>query len=610
MALNFLTFLDENIVVFDGAMGTQLYAKGIYINRCFDELNISNPELIKEIHREYIQVDVDAIETNTFGANRIKLGKSGYEKMVREINYRGAKIAREEAGQRIFVAGSIGPLGIRIEPWGPTSFSEAREMFREQAEGLLEGGVDLFILETFYDLNELHQAVLAVKEICDLPAIAQMTLEDDGNSLEGVAPEDFTVRIDGWGVDIIGVNCSVGPEVMLKAIEKMAHATKAKLTAQPNAGKPSNIEGRNLYLCSPEYMAEYAKRFIMNGVKVVGGCCGTTPLHIKAIRKAVKALQPVKRKIKVIPAIKEKKISVESIPREQKSELSKKMSEKKFVTIVEVVPPRGCDPYKEMEGARSLKEAGVDAVNIPDGPRASAKMSPQSLAYIFEREIGIETILHYCCRDRNLLAMQSDLLGVYALGLKNLLIITGDPPKLGDYPDATAVFDVDSIGLTNMVTRLNHGMDLGGTSIGKPTGFYIGVGVNPGAINQEQEISRFEWKVDAGAEFAITQPVFDVEILKSFIKKIEHVKIPIIAGIWPLTSLRNAEFMNNEVPGAHVPEEIMNRIRKASNSEKAKEEGISIAQESLIALKSIAEGIQVSAPFGRYDSALKVLQVL
>jgi homocysteine S-methyltransferase len=608
MPTDLMDYLRENVVVFDGAMGTQLYSKGVYINRCFDELNISNPEMVREVHQDYIRVGVDAIETNTFGANRIKLGRSGFGNLVRDINYQGARIAKEEAGKNIFVAGSIGPLGIRIEPWGPTSFEEARRMFQEQAEALLEGGVDLFILETFYDLNELHQAVLAVKEICDYPIIAQMTLEDDGNSLEGVAPEDFTAEIDGWGVPVIGVNCSVGPEVTLKAIEKMARVTQAKLSAQPNAGKPSNIEGRNLYLCSPEYIAEYAKRFIMNGVKIVGGCCGTTPSHIKAIKKAVKALQPIKRKLDVIPPVKEKKIAVEVIPREKKSGFSAKISEKKFVTIVEVVPPRGCDPAKEIEGARILKEAGVDALNIPDGPRASAKMSPQSLAQLFEREIGIESILHYCCRDRNLLAMQSDLLGVYALGLKNLLIITGDPPKLGDYPDATAVFDVDSIGLTNMISRLNQGRDLGGTPIGKPTGFYIGVGVNPGAINLNQEIRRFEWKVDAGAEFAVTQPVFDIEMLKSFLEKIKHVRIPIIAGIWPLASLRNAEFMNNEVPGAHVPEEILERMRKANTSEKARKEGITIASECALAIKDLVEGLQISAPFGRFDSALEVLK--
>lgn len=608
MRQDLMDYLEEKVMVFDGAMGTQLYSKGIFINRCFDELNISNPEIVRDVHQEYIKVGVDAIETNTFGANRIKLSRSGLRNLVRDINYQGAVIAKEEARKNIFVAGSIGPLGIRIEPWGPTSFDEAREIFQEQAEALLEGGVDLFILETFYDLNELHQAVLAVKEICDRPIIAQMTLEDDGNSLEGVAPEDFTAEIDSWGVQVIGVNCSVGPEVTLKAIEKMAQVTKAKLSAQPNAGKPSNIEGRNLYLCSPEYMAEYAKRFIMNGVKVVGGCCGTTPLHIKAIMKAVKALQTIKRKIEVIPSEKEREPSVAIIPREKKSALSAKISEKRFVTIVEVVPPRGCDPVKEMEGARILKKTGVDALNIPDGPRASAKMSPQSLAQLFEREVGIETILHYCCRDRNLLAMQSDLLGVYALGLKNLLIITGDPPKLGDYPDATAVFDVDSIGLTNMVSRLNQGKDLGGTPIGKPTGFYTGVGVNPGAINLKQEISRFEWKVDAGAEFAITQPVFDVEMLKSFLKKIAHVRIPIIAGIWPLASLRNAEFMNNEVPGAHVPEEIMARMRQADTSERARKEGIAIARECALAIRDLVEGIQVSAPFGRFDSAIEVLK--
>ncbi|MEW5806474.1 MAG: bifunctional homocysteine S-methyltransferase/methylenetetrahydrofolate reductase [Acidobacteriota bacterium] len=610
MRPNFRDFLEENVIVFDGAMGTQLYAKGIYINKCFDELNVSAPDLVREVHREYIKVGVDVIETNTFGANRVKLGKHGLEKYVTRINYEGVQIARKEGGEEIFVAGSIGPLGIRIEPWGPTSFDEAREFFREQAEGLLQGGVDLFVIETFYDLEELHQAILAVKDLCDLPIIAQMTLEDDGNSLEGVPPEEFTMVIDGWGVDAVGVNCSVGPQVMLQAIEKMCKVTATKLSAQPNAGKPRNVEGRNIYLCSPEYMAEYAKRFILNGVKVVGGCCGTTPQHIAAIRRAVKAVQPTRRKTVAIPAAIEKKMDVEVIAKEKKSELARKITEKIFVKAVEIVPPRGCDTRKAVEGAVYLKESGVDAINIPDGPRASARMSPLSVAYIIEGEVGIETILHYCCRDRNLLGMQSDLLGAYSMGIRNLLIITGDPPKLGTYPDATAVFDVDSIGLTNMVYRLNHGLDLGGNPIGKPTGFHIGVGVNPGAIDLKKEISRLEWKVGAGAEFAITQPVFDVEMLKSFLHMISHVRIPILAGIWPLTSLRNAEFMNNEVPGTQVPHEIMERMRKAGSSEAARREGIAIAQECLLAIRNIVEGVQVSTPAERYETAVEVLSAL
>ncbi|HEV8132008.1 MAG TPA: bifunctional homocysteine S-methyltransferase/methylenetetrahydrofolate reductase [Acidobacteriota bacterium] len=603
--------VQERVLVCDGAMGTILYSKGFYINRCFDELNLSHSGTVKEIHREYLKAGAEILETNTFGANRIKLEGHAYGKDLLEINRSGVKLAQEaiqETGSDgVWIAGSIGPLGIRIEPWGAFSLEEAREVFREQAEALADAGVDCLILETFSDLNEMHQAILGARVAADLPIIAQMTLEDDGNSLFGTSPEVFTARLDEWGADIIGVNCSVGPQVMLSALECMAKATSKKLSAQPNAGVPRSVEGRNIYLCSPEYMAKYAKRFIHAGAKIVGGCCGTTPEHIRAIRKAVQSVSPAARKV-VAVAVVEKKPAVPPVPVGQKSQLARKISRGEFIVTVELTPPRGCDTQKAIENASFLQERGIDAINVPDGPRASARLSAQYLAIILQQEAGIETILHYCCRDRNLLGMQSDLLGAYAIGVKNILAITGDPPKLGDYPDATAVFDVDSIGLTNILTNLNKGFDVGGNSIGKPTAFYIGVGANPTALNLDLELKRLQYKVEAGAEFAITQPVFDVEKLLQFLERIEPFRIPVIAGLWPLVSYRNAEFMNNEVPGVTVPSEIMERMRKAGSGEKAQQEGITIAREALRRIRPYVVGVQISAPFGRVDSVMEVLK--
>lgn len=605
--------MHEKVLLCDGAMGTMLYNKGIYLNLCFDELNLANPEIVKEVHREYLQNGVDIIETNTFGANRYKLKKFGLEDKVSEINRAGARIAREAAGKEIFVAGSIGPLGLKIEPWGPTAVEEAETAFLEQAQALVEGGVDFIIFETFSDINEIHQAIKAIQKLGqDIEFIAEMTIEESGNSLYGTTPVVFTKKLEEWRAPVIGVNCSVGPAHMLQCIEKMAQATDRPLSAMPNAGVPREVEGRNIYLCSPEYMAEYAKRFILNGVKVVGGCCGTTPAHIKAMRGAIRALQPPQRKIiqAALPA--EEKEQVKTVRRSDKSRMARKLEDKEFVVSVEIVPPRGFDVSPTVKAARMLERRGVDCINIPDGPRASARMSPMALAVIISSKTEIEPILHYTCRDRNLLGMQSDLLGMYAQKIRNILIITGDPPKLGDYPDATAVFDVDSIGLVNVVSRLNRGIDIGGKRISAPTGFHIGVGVNPGAFNLDYEISRFGWKVEAGAEFAITQPVFDVGILENFLKRIEHRRIPILAGIWPLSSLRNAEFMHNEVPGASVPQKIMDRMRAAQEvgAEAARKEGLAIAKETVTAIKNIVQGIQISPPFGKHEIALEVLEAL
>ncbi len=607
---------NDRVYVFDGAVGTRLYDKGVYINRSYDELNLVAPDLVREVHEEYIKAGADIIETNSFGATRHKLQPYGLENKLREINIASARIAREAAGDKIFVAGAIGPLGLRIEPFGPTSFDEACEMFREQAEALLEGGVDLFILETFSELPVIEQAIRAVRELSDLPIIAQMTIQIDGNTTFGTTPEAFTVSLDELGVDVIGLNCGMGPNHVLTALDKMRPLTTKKLSAQPNAGLPRDVQGRQFYMGSPEYMAEFSRRFVQSGAKFVGGCCGTTPTHIKLIAEAIRSVSPRqsisearKQSAKVFEL---KPADIQVVPAEDRSKWGRKIALGEFVTSVEVLPPKGCDADKTLDSIRLLKEAGVDGVNIPDGPRAQTRMSAQATAVLVERDIGIEAVLHYCCRDRNLLGMMSDLLGAAALGLHNLLIITGDPPKMGPYPDATAVFDIDAIGLTNMVNKLNHGLDIGNNPIGKPTAFSIGVGVNPGAVNLEEEIRRFEWKVEAGAEYAITQPVFDTEQLRTFLDKIAHVKIPIVAGIWPLVSFRNAEFLHNEVPGVNVTPEILDRMRIASDKgkEEAREEGIAIARESLLEVRDVIQGVQVSAPFGNVKYALQVFDVL
>ncbi|HKP87264.1 MAG TPA: bifunctional homocysteine S-methyltransferase/methylenetetrahydrofolate reductase [Blastocatellia bacterium] len=600
---------DERVYVFDGAMGTMLYSRGVYINRCYDELNLINPELVLAVQREYVKAGADIIEANTYGANRVKLSGYGLEDKMHGINYSGARIAREAAGDRAFVAGAIGPLGIRIEPYGPTSIEEARAIFREQAEALLEGGVDLFVLETFSDVAEIHQALTAIRSACDLPVVAQMTIQNDGNTSYGTSPEIFTKRLDEWGADVIGLNCSIGPHAMLEVIEKMRAVTKHKLSAQPNAGLPRQVDGRMFYMASPDYMAKYAKRLIQAGVKFIGGCCGTTPKHIKEIANAAAALSPGRSTVRVFVS-EDTPRNVEVTVRENKSRFARKICAGEFVTSVEIVPPKGCDPSKMLEGVRLLKEAGVDAVNVPDGPRAQSRMGVLAVSTLIEQQVGIETVVHYCCRDRNLLGMTSDLLGAAGLGLRNFLIITGDPPKMGPYPEATAVFDIDSIGLVNMVNRLNHGLDIGGNPIGTPTSFYIGVGVNPCAVDMDYELRRFEYKVEAGAEYAITQPTFDANQLRSFLKRIEHCRIPVIAGIWPLVSYRNAEFLANEVPGVVVPESVLNRMQRITDKDAAREEGLAIARETLLEVSDIVQGVQVSAPFGKVQYALDVFSVL
>jgi homocysteine S-methyltransferase len=612
---SFLEAIEQRVLVCDGAMGTMLYAKGIFLNRSFDELNVTRPELVGEVHHAYVRAGADVIETNTFGANRIKLGAFGLADEVAAINLQGARIARQSGRDGVYVAGAIGPLGIRIEPWGKTGVDEAEEFFREQARALLEGGVDLFVLETFRDNNEIGAAIRAVRSLCDLPIVAQVTTEDDGNSLDGAAPEAFVPVLERLGAQVVGLNCSVGPAAMLETIERMAHVATVKLSAQPNAGRPREIEGRNIYLCSPEYMASYARRFINNGVRLVGGCCGTTPEHIREIKIAVRALDsggasvtsrrsgPGRGPAAATPL-------VEPIPRGEKSRMANGLTRGAFVVSVELVPPRGFRADALVERARQLRIHGVDLVNIPDGPRATARMSALSAAVLVQQQAGVETILHFACRDRNLLGMQSDLLGAHSMGVRNVLLITGDPPQIGDYPDATAVGDVDSIGLTNMVTHLNRGSDVGGQGIGAPTAFHVGVAVNPAALDPDEELRRFEYKVKAGAEFAITQLVFDAAELARFLRRIDSFRIPVVAAIAPLESLRHTEFMANEIPGVRVPDSIVERMRQADAAGRAAAEGLSIAREIAAEIRPLVQGVQISAVGESIENALGVMDAV
>ncbi|MDJ0521532.1 MAG: bifunctional homocysteine S-methyltransferase/methylenetetrahydrofolate reductase [Planctomycetota bacterium] len=601
-------------LIADGAMGTMLYAKGVYINRCYDEVNLTQPDLVGEVHRSYVQAGAEVIETNTFGANPVKLRQHGLEEETEHINRRAAEIAVEAVGGGGFVVGAIGPLGIRIEPWGPTGVDEAEAFFRRQVQGLIDGGVRDFLLETFGDINEARAAMEAVRALApDATLIVQMTVDREGVSGYGTTPEAFGARLDAWGADVIGVNCSVGPSAMLTVLEHLREATDKPLAVQPNAGPPHMLDDRTLYLCTPDYLGKYARRFVEAGARLLGGCCGTTPDHIRALAKSVKrgraTIQDKPHAIAHAVANGESQ-GVEPTPLGERSPFGKALAERTRPVLAELMPPKGCDPSKVLERAAALKEMGITGINIPDGARATARMSHLALGVLIHQQVGVPPVLHYCCRDRNILGMQADLLGASALGVHDLLIITGDPPVLGDYPDATAVFDVDAIGLTNIVSRLNHGVDLAGNPTGRPTDFVIGVGLDPTSTEMERELSRYHWKVDAGAEYAITQPVFDIDALDRFLDQLGEDRIPILAGIWPLASLRNAEFLNTEVPGVTVAESILERMAAAGDKEGQRRAGIDIAVEMIEAVRDRVEGIQVSIPFGRVEVVRELLDAV
>jgi homocysteine S-methyltransferase len=599
---------DSRVHVFDGAMGTMLYSRGVFVNVCYDELNLREPRLVESVHDAYVRAGAEVLETNTFGANPVKLAGYGLAERTEEINEAAARLARRAAAGRAAVAGAVGPLGIRIEPFGPTSRDEARDYFTRQVRGLVAGGVDGFVLETFSDLEEILQALAAARAVADLPVIAQMTVGEDGSTAFGTDAETLARTLTEAGADVLGLNCSVGPAFMLDAIERMAAVTDRPVSAQPNAGLPRAVGDRRIYLSSPEYMASYARRLISAGARFVGGCCGTTPEHVKAIRDVVTTIQPrrtssaVSRPSSAVPA------GLAPVPLADRSRLGGKLTKGAFITTVELAPPKGWNTQQFVEQAEALQAAGVDAVAVLDGPRAVTRMGAVPAAALLRQRAAVEPIVHYACRDRHMFSMVSDLLGAAASGLRNVLIVTGDPPT-ATLPGTTPPGDIDSIGLTNVVYRLNHGLDPGGNAIGEPTRFVIGVAVNQAADDLEKELSRLGWKVDAGAEFAVTQPVFDPEALAAFLNACTAFRIPCIAGIWPLVSLRNAEFLANEVPGVRVPDHVIARMRKAEErgTEAAEAEGVAIAREMAAAVRGLVQGIQVSAPLGRVDLALRVV---
>ncbi|MGA2079026.1 MAG: bifunctional homocysteine S-methyltransferase/methylenetetrahydrofolate reductase [Holophaga sp.] len=586
--------------LFDGSTPTVLYERGVYINRSFDEANLASPDLVRTIHEEFRAGGAQVLTTNTWAANRLKLQGYGLGEKLEEINRAGARLAREALGTGGpgWVAGSLGPLGVRIEPWGPTSFEEAQGYFAEQARALLDGGVDLFVLESFADLNEIHQAILGIQQVCPLPVVAMMTPNDEGQTLYGTEPEWYIRKLADWGAALAGVNGGSGPAPLLDLLKRFRTVTACPLILQPSAGLPRMVDGRLLYMASPEYLGEFARQAFQLGAQAVGGCAGTTPAHIRTMRGALRQEQAL---VEGTTERVETEPPQSHVPAADRSAFSRKLAEGGFVLSVELVPPKGTSAEKLLEKARHCKDRGVDAINVPDGPRAMARMSSLATAVIIQRQVGIEALMHFACRDRNLLGIQSDLLGAAGLGLQNVLAITGDPPKLGPYPNATAVFDVDAIGLVNILSQLNRGLDLGGSDIGVPTRFSIGVGANPVAVDLEREQQRYRYKVEAGAEWAITQPIFDPDALFRFLEFALPFGIPVIAGIWPLKSLRNAEFMANEVPGVSVPPEVLARMARWTSAEDQMKEGLAIAREIIEQVRPSVRGLQLSAPLGQVE---------
>lgn len=588
---------DGRVLVADGAMGTMLYERGVFVNVCYDELNATHPELVEDVHARYLRAGAEILETNTFGANPVKLSSYRLEDRTEELNRIAAGIAVRAAGGRAAVAGAIGPLGIRVEPLGPTSLEEAREYFGRQVDGLLAGGVDGFILETFSDLAELEQAFRAVRDRCNLPVVAQVTVEgDDGKTATGASAEQAARAADSWGADAVGLNCSVGPAVVLEALERMARVTSLPLSAQPNAGFPTAVRERRMYLTRPDYMARYARRLADAGARIVGGCCGTTPEHIRRISEQVKDGHPRAASVRIAREAAGGD-GGKPVPRlKARSELGRRLAAGDFVTSVQVVPPRGWDTGELVGNCRALITAGANVIAVQED-RGSARLGVFAAAAAIANSCsGVEPLVHYTCRDRKLSRMMSDLLGAAAAGLRNVLLLTGDPPGPAPYPDYRSVVDVDSIGLTNVVAGLNAGVGPSGNDLGDPAGFVVGVALNQSARDPKRELGRFHWKVDAGADFAVTQPVFDAGRLREFLAAVERT-IPVLAGILPLESVRQAEFLQNEVPGVHVPDRVVERMRRAERrgADRAAAEGVAIAREVAGELRDEVAGFQISA---------------
>ncbi|MGD0553091.1 MAG: bifunctional homocysteine S-methyltransferase/methylenetetrahydrofolate reductase [Sedimentisphaerales bacterium] len=611
--------LSKQVVLADGAMGTMLYQSGVYINACFDELNLSNPKLVTKIHKQYVEAGADFIETNTFGANEVKLAKYGLAEQTEKINKAGVELAKKVAGDsstslttgNVLVAGAIGPLARDIALYNQISKQQAISAYKKQAKALADAGADFLILETFSNTDELLLAIETVRSVTGLEIVAQMTTTELNETPYGEKIDHAIARIAAKkGVTAVGLNCSVGPSAMLNALELIHAVTDKPISVQPNAGLPRQVEDRLLYMSTPEYMAEFAKRFYEKGARIIGGCCGTTPDHIREMVRAIRAIDKAatsKTRLNAVTIETPKTTEIRETPLAEKSKFAAKLAKGQKVTTIEITPPKGLDIDPILEKARACADMGIDAINIPDGPRASSRLSPMVTAVKIQQAANIESILHFCCRDRNLIGMQSDILGAYAIGLRNMLVITGDPPKMGDYPQATGVFDMDSITLTGVIRNLNRGIDLGGNQFSPPTSLAIGVGANPVATDIKREIDKYHQKVLAGAEFAITQPVFDADTLFRFLDSTKKSKIPVIAGIWPFTSLKNAEFMANEVPGVVVPAKLLERMSAAKTQQQGKTIGIEIARELIDRINTRVAGFAVSAPFGNVKIALAVL---
>ncbi len=613
----FLTRLDHGVVLADGAMGTLLYERGIPFDRSFDLLNLTDAPLVQGIHRDYIRAGAELIETNTFGANRYRLAAHGATERARVVNRAGAQLARnarEEVGEAAFVAGAIGPLGKPVAPLGTITREEAYDAYREQVEGLVEGGVDLLLIETQTDMAEVSIAIDAVRSVTDLPLVVQMTFTEDGRTLYGAYPEDVAREIGSKRVDALGANCSVGPQKLLEIVERLRRRTELPISVMPNAGLPRFVHGRFVYLSSPEYLAEYATRFAAAGARLVGGCCGTTPAHVRKMRDALRhagkggaPAAPVE--VTAVPvAAPRMEEHLPAADPASRTRLARKLANKEFVVSVEVDPPRGARPKKMIEGAQFLRNAGVDVINVADSPMARVRMSSIALASMITNQVGIETILHFTCRDRNLMGIQSDLMGAHALGIRNILALTGDPPRAGDYPNATAVFDVDSVGLIRVLKQLNAGTDLGKNSIGEPTTFVIGCAVNPTSEPLDEELERFRRKVEAGAEFAMTQPLYELSTLVRFLDRLGKNRIPILLGLLPLQSHRHAEFLHNEVPGINIPDDARAAMRDAG--EKGIEVGVEMCRKLLLEARGLVEGAYLMPSFGRYEVVARVAEAV
>jgi homocysteine S-methyltransferase len=595
----------------DGAMGTMIYSRGIPFERCYDELNASQPELIEQIHREYIAAGAELIETNTFGANRIRLAEFGLPDRVKELNNRGVRIAREArevAGESVYVAGSIGPIGQPLAPIGNVTLHDVRQAFQEQVEALLERGVDLIVLETFYDLAEITEAILAVRETTDLPLIAQMSFGEEGHVGSGQDPSEVARTLERLGADVVGLNCGVGPQKALDVVHQMAGATGRPLSAQPNAGLPAIVAGRTVYVATPEYFADFARRVVANGVRLVGGCCGTTPAHIRAMKLGLAQPEvPTERRVRVVPAP-EPPPPIDDAGEEDPNTLRAKLQRGEFVVSVELDPPRGLNPRKAIEGAAALRDAGVDCINIGDSPMATVRMSALGLALLVIKHAGVEPIIHCTPRDRNLMALQSDLLGAHANGLRNVIAVTGDPPRQGQTPRATTVWDVDAIGLIAMLKRFNQGIDLAGRSIGRRASFHVAGAVTPVADDIERELDRLRQKIEAGADFVMSQPLWSLEQLLEFERRAGKLPVPHVLGILPLESFKHAELLHNEVPGMVVPPKVRERMRRAG--ERGREVGLELTYEFIEQARQHVQGVYVITSYGRYDVAIDLVRSL